>query len=148
MNTRIACCIVASTFTMLSLMSCSDSADSATGEPASPPGPASAEPVDDTPKASVHRSHIYLGSLIIQQYHTGEQPVTYGGKELSNVRLYYEQNHNGAVSLQKAEVVLHDGTVKAHVPKKIMSVTFSLNTLRRDPKAVEVEQYFAPYRRR
>ena len=80
--------------------------------------------------------------MTIQQYHTGLQPVTYHSNELAKVRLYYAKHETGGVFLTKAEAILQDGTVNAHVPLKVMGVTFTVSVPGRDPRPVELEQYF------
>ena len=142
MNARTACSIIASACALFCLASCSDSTDSAAEQPAPQAGPGHAKAVSETPTASVHRSRVHLGSLIITQYHTNEQPVTYPGNELAQVRLHYAKHETGEVFLTKTEVVLQDGAVNTHVPKKVMGVTFTAHVLGRDPRPVELEQHF------
>ena len=142
MKARTACSIIASACALFCLASCSDSTDSPAEEPAPQADPGHAKAVGKTPTASVHRSHIHLGSLIITQYHTGEQPVTYGGNELAKVRLHYAKHETGEVFLTKAEVILQDGAVHAHAPHKVMGVTFTTHVLGRNPRPVELEQHF------
>lgn len=142
MNAGTACSIIASACALFCLASCSDSTDSAAEEPAPQADLGHPRAVGETPTASVHRSHIHLGSLIIKQWHTNEQPVTYRGNELAKVRLHYAKHETGEVFLTKAEVILQDGAVNAHVPHKGMGVTFTTDVLGRDPRPVELEQHF------
>lgn len=132
---------------MFCAQGCSDSADSTANTSTPGTGSASVAPLAHPPQPPVHRSHLYVGELFIQQYHTGEQPVSYRGDQLSRITLHYGEHDTGEIYLASLSVTLKDGTVQEHTPRKAMSVTFNPGVLGRGPQAIEIEQRFEASRR-
>lgn len=87
------------------------------------------------------RSQICIANLRITQWHTGLEPEVYDANDLDTVKMFYVADHLGHWHVDKAEIILKDGTTRIHTPLKGMSLDFQLN-VGINPNPVILEQHF------
>lgn len=137
--------IIISIIVCLFISGCKDNTDQNSASSKSPDKSGFVLDFKQLIEPQVLKSELFLRSITIKQYHTGQsEPTTYHGKNMSKIVFNYVFFPDTEEwSLGSMDIHLKDGSVKSENAFKVWNVALGV-TGGREGNPVSVEQHFKP----